>query len=134
MQTSDTTKRPRGRPPLALLPPDNPIQKERERQYRYRDTRKRWKRANRDKVLANNRKYLYGLTEQEYQALHVAQAGKCAICGVPESELKRGLHVDHCHTTGRVRGLLCDRCNVALGMFGDDAARMQRAALYLTAD
>lgn len=60
----------------------------------------------------------------------VRQEGRCAICG---RDLKpgRGTHVDHCHRTGAVRGLLCSKCNPALGLFEDNVDALIRAAEYL---
>jgi len=55
------------------------------------------------------------------------QNGKCAICDLEKSPLC----LDHCHTTGKVRGLLCRNCNGVLGRFGDDIKRFETAALYL---
>lgn len=61
------------------------------------------------------------------------QRGLCAICGTPEPETPKGrLHVDHDHETGRVRGLLCSRCNTGIGQFKDDPVRLQAAITYLT--
>lgn len=71
----------------------------------------------------------FGLTSADYQALLASQGGVCAICGRPEHG--RRLAVDHDHITGAVRGLLCRHCNLALGQFGDDPARIDRAASYL---
>ena len=71
----------------------------------------------------------YGLTLAEYRALQARQGNACAICRKPA----RVLCIDHCHVTGRVRGLLCPKCNSALG-FCDDDPRLLRAALaYLLA-
>lgn len=75
----------------------------------------------------------YGLTIQEYQELLTTQDGRCAIC---RREWGRGWngkgnHIDHCHETGRVRGLLCGECNTGIGRFGDDPALLRRAADYL---
>ncbi len=58
-------------------------------------------------------KQKYGITLDDYWRMHDGQAGLCAICGAEESENKV-LAVDHCHGTGRVRGLLCARCNRGL--------------------
>ena len=69
---------------------------------------------------------LYGLTHEEYLVLYDTQQGRCALCAA-EGELV----VDHCHTTGRVRGLLCRLCNSGLGMFKDDTAVLAKAIAYL---
>lgn len=74
----------------------------------------------------------YGITAEDYDALRVAQDDTCAICGRPDPLSKSGVwHVDHCHSTGRVRGLLCTKCNTGLGLFEDDAARLASAIKYL---
>ena len=84
-------------------------------------------------VTKDRRRHLrrsYGLTPEEYDALVVAQDGRCAIC---EDELGNGLYVDHDHATGRVRGLLCDDCNNGIADFGEDLDTMERASAYLEA-
>lgn len=75
-------------------------------------------------------KKLYGLTESAYDDLLRAQAGVCAICRTVCGTGRR-LAVDHCHVTGRVRGLLCSNCNQALGKMRDDVELLQRAVHYL---
>jgi hypothetical protein len=69
----------------------------------------------------------YGVTAIEYFAMLLRQHSRCAVC----LEL-RPLHVDHCHVTNKVRGLVCRRCNTGMGMFKDDAALLQAAADYIT--
>lgn len=71
----------------------------------------------------------YGLTLAQFEAMLEAQEGVCAICY--REQIGKNIHVDHNHVTGEVRGLLCGPCNTALGLFGDDADRMIRAAQYL---
>ena len=72
----------------------------------------------------------YGITLVEYERMLESQAGVCKICGGPP--MHRGTyHVDHCHRTGKVRGLLCHKCNVALGMVGDDTDLLMRLAEYV---
>ena len=71
----------------------------------------------------------YGLRPQEYHAMAQQQGGRCAVCGEPPKQGR--LAVDHCHTTGDVRGLLCVPCNAALGLLKDSPARMRRAVKYL---
>jgi hypothetical protein len=68
----------------------------------------------------------YGLTEAERDEMVASQMGLCVIC------LKApAVHVDHCHKTGRVRGVLCFNCNSAIGKLGDDPDAVRRAAAYL---
>ena len=75
----------------------------------------------------------YGISRDDLDALIAAQDGKCAICkGAPTGKGDR-LHVDHCHTSGKVRALLCHHCNTLLGLAGDDPARLRAAAAYLEA-
>jgi len=69
---------------------------------------------------------LYGISLEEYQTLCVLQKEKCAICGA-----KGELVVDHCHTTGIVRGMLCSFCNTGLGYFRDEPNLLTQAATYL---
>lgn len=76
----------------------------------------------------------YGITAEQYEAMLAAQGDGCAICGDDGSTSRGGLlHVDHCHRSGAVRGLLCESCNLALGKFKDDSALLRRAAEYLEA-
>jgi hypothetical protein len=70
----------------------------------------------------------YGLTLDQYHAMLKAAAGRCPLCELPFRETPC---IDHDHTTGRVRGLLCRTCNRALGLFNDDPARLRAAADYL---
>lgn len=70
-----------------------------------------------------------GMSPQEYQARLTAQNGTCAICHRPDDRLS--LARDHCHRTGAWRGLLCGRCNKALGLFRDDPALLRIAADYV---
>lgn len=69
----------------------------------------------------------YGLTVAQYRDLRDEQAGACAICGT----FVDVLYIDHCHKSGRVRGLLCPLCNTGLGQFQDDAQRLLNAIAYL---
>ena len=73
---------------------------------------------------------LYGLTKEQYYEMYEKQQGKCAICE-EEPKTKRLLHVDHCHSTGIIRGLLCSQCNTALGSFRDNPTLLNRAIEYL---
>ena len=76
----------------------------------------------------------YGLSLDDFDKLVISQGGVCAICKRSAAEAGgRGtvLHVDHCHATGKVRGLLCSPCNTALGFFQDNPERLRVAADYL---
>lgn len=76
----------------------------------------------------------YGLTPQSYDEMLESQEGKCAICGCfpKEDSLKRTFHIDHCHSTGRVRGLLCRDCNTMLGFAKDNIETLRGAMEYLS--
>lgn len=74
----------------------------------------------------------YGISEEQYESMKRIQGDLCAICGKPEKDTRRQhLCVDHCHTTGRVRGLLCFECNLAIGNLEHDVGRLKRAITYL---
>lgn len=75
----------------------------------------------------------YGITLEQYYAMYEAQDHKCAICK-KEHELggKVGLAVDHCHSKGHVRGLLCVKCNHAIGKFEDNVEFLNNAIAYLS--
>lgn len=88
------------------------------------------KRRDPSERLRDNLKQKYGLTVEAYEAMVERQAGLCAICNHP-NRLNRRLVVDHCHTTGKVRALLCDPCNQGLGHFRDNQARIAAAGAYL---
>jgi hypothetical protein len=72
----------------------------------------------------------FGLTSADYEAMLKSQSGGCAICTAPPSG--KSLHIDHCHKTGRVRGLLCIRCNRGIGHFLDSPALLKSAIEYLS--
>jgi hypothetical protein len=79
----------------------------------------------------------YGLTPEDYNLLLERQEGKCKICGAQDSHrtgTKYNLFVDHCHTTGKVRGLLCHHCNAGLGHFKDSVEFLEHAKEYLNAN
>lgn len=74
----------------------------------------------------------FGITSEQYDEMLAAQGGACALCGRPPTE-GISLHVDHDHATRALRGLLCFRCNNALGDLGDDPDLLRAAATYLDA-
>jgi len=77
----------------------------------------------------------YQMTIEDYEKMYDEQNGVCKICGQPETKKYNGkvveLAVDHCHETGKVRGLLCNKCNVALGGFQDSPTLLASALNYL---
>lgn len=75
-------------------------------------------------------KSTFGITMDDYDLLLVKQNGSCAICKTEPTD--KHLSVDHCHITGKVRGLLCNRCNLGLGYFKDDHELLKIATDYLT--
>ena len=72
----------------------------------------------------------YGISEDLFQFLVDQQGNKCAICGKPEPT-RPVLSVDHNHRTGKVRGLLCSKCNLGLGYFQDNPTTLDKASEYL---
>ena len=104
------------------------------------ETANKWREKNKDKVKGYQRKTnirKFGISELEYDQMFVDQEGKCAICGCEETYIhhatqqKANLAIDHCHTNGHVRGLLCKACNNALGLFKDNPELLRKAADYL---
>lgn len=76
------------------------------------------------------RKRIYGITSAEYDRMAAEQGGRCLVCETTPAA--RILVVDHCHRTGKVRGLLCDRCNRLLGVADDDIELLRKAIAFLT--
>jgi len=111
---------------------------------------KKWQEENRERHLGMQRKRRstpeykarereahlkrkFGITAAQYDAMLASQGGVCAICGdAPKDDVS--LHVDHEHGSGRVRGLLCMRCNNALGLLKEDEELLWSALTYLGAD
>lgn len=98
------------------------------REARNAKAREYYARHKRGKVLERK----YGVDAARYDAMLAAQGGRCAIC---RSDTPGGrftcFHVDHCHKTGKVRGLLCNACNHVLGCARDQVEVLQAAAAYL---
>jgi hypothetical protein len=91
-----------------------------------------WARLNPERAREHHFLRRYGITLAQYEWLLRQQDGVCAICSQPCATGKN-LAVDHDHVTGAVRGLLCDRCNHAIGSLEDDPGRADQAAAYLRA-
>ena len=79
----------------------------------------------------NRLKRLYGITPEDYNRMFLEQNESCAICRTPQKNLKRKLHVDHNHTTGKSRGLLCVNCNHSVGCFERDSSFLDNVKKYL---
>lgn len=100
--------------------------------------RKKYRLNNPESSLASQRrrnyKHKYGITVHEYDKILERQKGCCAICKATTSSGPHGsqrLAIDHCHDTGKVRGLLCNNCNRAVGLFKDDLTVLHSAIQYL---
>src|SRR5437660_11818004 len=97
-----------------------------------RDYSRRARELHPERVRARQRKNRiaqYGLTEEQYIAMYDQQCGLCAICG--GSETNKRLAIDHDHTTGQVRALLCNKCNLTLGIVDDNAEKLRAMADYV---
>ena len=89
-------------------------------------------RLNKQKAYAHSVKSLYGISIEEVEHMKVQQNYLCKICKTHESNLKRKLFVDHCHETGKVRGLLCQLCNTMIGNAKDNILVLQAGIDYLS--
>lgn len=114
------TRRPNG--PRVLL-------SEEEKAKRKKEQQKKWHEANGWRYYNDHLKRSYGITLLERNEMALKQNNRCLICDKETPKLV----VDHCHTTGKIRGLLCKRCNTAIGMLGDTPEGLQRAIDYLNA-
>lgn len=97
---------------------------------------RQWRKNNPEKDKNNMLKKQYGITLEEYTSMANSQDGVCAICGSPEYSTDkdggpRMMAVDHCHTSKKVRALLCAKCNKALGAFNDSPELLRKAAAYI---
>jgi hypothetical protein len=90
-----------------------------------------WRKENPEWLKDYNRKYKYGITKEQWDALFAKQGNKCGICGETTPGSKRDWCTDHDHKTGRVRGILCHRCNLILGKAEDNAVLLLTASKYL---
>ena len=98
-----------------------------------------WNAKHPERIAAHQRKTSYDISAAEYKALFTAQGGRCAICRQPETAVSKkagrvkALAVDHCHKSKKIRGLLCQACNVGLGYFRDSPLLLAAAFAYLEA-
>lgn len=95
-----------------------------------RASQKRYRDSNPEKMKNAKLRYAYGITLAEYNKMREVQSDSCAVCKRHESELSKKLVVDHCHTTGKIRKLLCSPCNVRLGVL-ENKEFVEMATAYL---
>jgi hypothetical protein len=101
----------------------------------YLDYQKKRYHANKSEYRWRMVKIKYGITEQDFNEMLEEQKFSCALCEKPFTSMKNNdLHIDHCHETNKVRGLLCMKCNVGLGMLGDNEEGLLRALSYVKGD
>lgn len=108
--------------------------KDPERHNRNLDTQRAWRERGQNRRGAVLR-HKYGIDLPDYERMYAEQQGRCKICGTDNPGQNQNssysFHVDHCHETGAVRGLLCDKCNRGLGFFNDNPLLLQQAFAYL---
>ena len=92
---------------------------------------KEYRKRNKDKKIRNRLNRKYGITPEDRAELLRLQDDKCAICGIEEKFLIKGLYIDHDHETGEIRGLLCSSCNTALGLLKEDINSLKKVIKYL---
>ena len=90
---------------------------------------KAWHNANPDSKKNTDLQRFYGISLTDYNRMFEEQGGRCKICD--QEQPGKRLAVDHCHRTGKVRSLLCDPCNKAIGLFQDDPSRIESALNYV---
>ena len=96
------------------------------------ESRKKYRRENKEKVRDIQYRYSYGISLKEYEEMSKKQEEKCAICNIHSKYTRHSkLVVDHDHDTGEVRSLLCDKCNQAIGLLQDNSEFCSSAAAYL---
>ena len=83
-----------------------------------------------DKVKSYWLKHSYGITLEDYNAMLNQQGNKCACCETAEPT-GYNWHVDHCHKTGKVRALLCSKCNQGIGLFDESVLKLEQAIKYI---
>jgi hypothetical protein len=108
-----------------------------EQKIKYR-SKKPWRRITASKLAANPDfhrenyyKQEYGITLAQFKEILAEQNGKCYICEKDVTTKKTEAHLDHCHNTGKIRAILCRACNTGIGMLGDNAILLRKAAEYL---
>jgi len=98
---------------------------------KYRQLSREWDKKNRPRRFESEIKHKFNITVEIYNEMLQKQDNACGICKVKTIDLNKRLAVDHCHLTNKVRGLLCGKCNMALGLFNDDLKILKTAINYL---
>lgn len=98
---------------------------------KHRENAKKYKSLHPERVKNTVLKRNFGITIDQFNKMFSAQGGCCLICGRHASEFKKSLAVDHCHKTGKIRGLLCHHCNTAIGLLQDEPVLAVKLAEYL---
>lgn len=96
-----------------------------------RDCTKIKSKKDKDLLKSSKLRLLYNISLEDYNILLEKQDNKCAICERNVLEYGKNLSIDHCHKTGRIRGLLCNKCNQGLGLFNDSPLFLMNAIHYL---
>ena len=86
---------------------------------------------NKEKIKSAKMRRKFGIAIEEKILLFAKQGNKCAICGCTENNVGRDWDIDHCHKTGKIRGILCSNCNRGLGLFQDSSEYLKQACKYL---
>ena len=89
---------------------------------------------NKEKIKSAKMRRKFGIAIEEKILLFAKQGNKCAICGCTENNVGRDWDIDHCHKTGKIRGILCSNCNRGLGLFQDNLENLRQACKYLEND
>jgi hypothetical protein len=98
---------------------------------RRKEVQKKYREENKEKIKMKVRESRYSLLNDEYTKILISQNYSCFICHKHQDECQYGLDVDHNHSTGKVRGLLCGNCNKSLGLFKDNINYLKNAIKYL---
>ena len=99
---------------------------------KHREYQAAYRKQHRQRTREHDLKRNFGITLKQYEEMLSNQENMCAICRRPATQFRRGLHVNHDHTDGMVRGLLCTPCNIGLGGFRDNPDLLVAAIKYLS--
>jgi hypothetical protein len=127
---SKTNRKPRSQCKQCCATKQRTVYSNNLEQYQNYVKKRRYKYKGLHKRIANLK--TFGLTIEDYEEMSHAQNQQCAICGTTQCTSGKRLAVDHCHETGRIRGLLCMRCNQAIGKLNDNYFLLQQAADYVS--